>query len=39
MWDKRVIRGNTYATVLTEKNPIETKPNLSNIQRISAEKV
>ena len=37
MWEKRVIRGNTYATVLTEK--IDIKPNLSQIQRISPEKV
>lgn len=37
MWDKRVIRGNTYATVLNEKLSLETKP-VEKKSQISPEK-
>ena len=39
MWDKRVLRGNTYATVLTETNPIENKPTPLKSLKASMQKV
>lgn len=38
MWEKRVIRGNTYATVLNEKTPLEPQKIHSQSRKISPEK-